>query len=110
MTIVQRTCAGPVSAECLIDGSWTSRWADWVIHLRAKTAGWRVIVWRWTTGGGLAERMQLGHCEGFPNAADAQAWACDLLREGGAEVFIIDRPQLRLEDFLRYQPVPEDVT
>jgi hypothetical protein len=97
-------------AKYLVQGSWSTRWGDWVIHLRCTGGLWRAIVWRWTTGGRLEERTQLGLCEGFGSAADATAWACDHLREGGAKVFVIDKPQLRLEDVLRFHPAPEAVS
>lgn len=100
---------GPIAAKYLVEGSWTSRWGDWVVHLRNVTGLWCVTVWRWTTGGHLEERTQLGLCEGFGTAADATTWACDLLRENGAKVFLIDKPRFRLEDILRFHPAPEAV-
>lgn len=101
---------GPVAAKYLSDGAWTSRWGDWVVHLRNIAGLWRAIVWRWTTGGHLEERTQLGRCEGFGSAAEAASWACDLLRDSGAKLFIIDKPQLKLEDILRFHPASEAVS
>lgn len=108
-----RTAAGvpgPLPAKLLAQGSWTSRWGDWVIHLRGTDGGWRATVWRWTTGGRLQERTQLGLGEGFSSALEATAWACDVLRESGAKVFIIDKPQLKLEDIACFHAAPEAVT
>lgn len=111
----QRTCVssgtiGPVSAKYLLGGAWTSRWGDWVVHLRGSPGCWRATVWRWTLGGLIEERAQLGLREGFASASDATSWACDVLRDSGAKVFVIDKPSLRLEDFLRFQPLSEAVT
>lgn len=96
-------------ATDLLDGAWTARWGDWVVHLRNTEKGWRATVWRWMVGGKLEERTQLGLCEGFGSAEDANTWACDLLRENGAKVFVIDKPELRLETILRFHPAPEVV-
>lgn len=108
-----RTSGGairPIAAKCLVPGAWTTRWGDWVVHLRCIKDNWCVTVWRWTIGGRLEERTQLGLCAGFGSAVDATTWACDLLRESGAKVFIVDKPQLKLEDLLRFHPAPEPVT
>ena len=99
----------PVTAKHITSGTWTARWGAWVVHLRSTSAGWRAVVWRWTAGGLLEERMQLGLCEGFANATDATTWACELLRESGAKVFIVDRQDIRLEDVLPFHPAPEAV-
>jgi hypothetical protein len=106
------TSPGPkaLSAEELSYGSWSTRWGDWVIHLRGEDGHWRVTVWRWTVGGGYTERTQLGMCAGFATPLAAAAWACSVLEENGAKVFVIDKPQLRLEKFLRFNPAPEAVT
>ena len=44
------------------------------------------------------------------SALEATAWACDVLRESGAKVFIIDKPQLKLEDIACFHAAPEAVT
>jgi hypothetical protein len=96
-------------ADELTFGSWSTRWGDWVIHLKGADGKWRATVWRWTLGGGYTERTQLGICEGFATAADATEWSCELLRENGAKVFVIDKPSLKLEKLLRFNPAPESV-
>jgi hypothetical protein len=91
-------------------GTWSARWGDWVIHLRGQAGTWRATVWRWTLGGGYTERTQLDARAGFATAADATTWACDVLRESGAKVYVVDRPALKLETVLRFNAAPEAVT
>lgn len=100
----------PLPASGLLFGAWYARWGDWVIHLREQAGKWQATVWRWTTGGGYDERMQLGVGNGFTAPTDAVEWACDLLRENGASTFVIDRPDVTLETLLRFNPAPEAVT
>jgi hypothetical protein len=111
----QRACVvagtiGPVAAEHITEGSWTSRWGDWVVHLISDDNTWRVTVWRWMCEGRLDKRRQIGDQAGFPLATLAMGWACDLLRQSGARVFVIDKPSMKLESFLRFYPAPQDVT
>lgn len=96
-------------ADQLSYGSWTARWGDWVVQLLGQDGRWRATAWRWTTGG-YAERMLLGACEGFASSVDAVSWACDTLRESGAKVFIVDKPDLTLEKLLCFNPAPQAVT
>ena len=106
-TYVARGTLGPVAARFIVEGSWTCRWADWVVHLRGSDV-WCVTVWRWTVGGRLEERQQIGYQEGLATAEDAAKWACDVLRASGAKVFVIDKPTMQLESFLRFHPAPRD--
>ena len=99
------------AATDLLEGAWTARWGDWVVHLcHTVTGNWRVTVWRWMAGGKVEERAQLGLCEGFVSASAATTWACDVLRDGGAKVLVIDKPTMQLENFLCFHPAPRDAT
>lgn len=95
-------------AEELTYGTWTARWGDWVVQLKGENGKWQVTVWRWLTGG-YTERTQLGCCIGFASPVDATAWGCEVLRESGARVFIVDKPNLTLEKLLRFNPAPKSV-
>lgn len=98
-----------MAASKITTGSWSARWGEWVVGLRGNASHWRATVWRWTTAGGYTERTQLGACEGFTAPADAVSWACDVLRDSGAKVFVVDKPSLKLETLLRFSPAPEAV-
>lgn len=97
----------PLPASKIQRGSWSARWGDWVICLRPSASSWQAIVWRWTVGGGLSERTQLGAMKGFATPVDATSWACDVLRDSGARVMVIDRPSITLVDLILYNPAPE---
>lgn len=93
--------------EQLASGTWTARWSDWVVKLKVKSDKCDATVWRWTVGGGYTERMQLGARNDFSSSKDAVAWACDVLRDNGVKVMILDKPSITLESLLRFNPAPE---
>lgn len=87
-----------VSSSSLTPGSYTARWGAWVIGIRSDDHDrWSVRVWSWAVGA----RVQIAKRAILPSAAEAVAWACDVLRNHGAVVFISGayRP---LEDVLAF--------
>lgn len=95
-----------IAAKQITEGSWSARWGDHVIHIRERGSWWVATVWRWTNGGGLQERMQLDHFDGFVNAQVAIAWSCDVLVAHGASV-LINGQKRNLADVLAFSPAPE---
>ena len=87
-----------VPCTSLTPGSWTARWGAWVIGIRTDDEDrWCVRIWSWAVG----TRVQIAKRAILSSAAEAVAWACDVLRKHGASVFIsgVHRP---LEDVLAF--------
>lgn len=93
-------------ANRIVSGAWSARWGDHVIHLQKTDQGWRATVWRWTLGGGLTERTQIDKVGKFPSARVATQWACGVLVEQGAKVFV-DGKTADLGAYLSFAPAPE---
>lgn len=105
-----------IAAQQIVDGSWSARWHNHVIHLRERNGWWHVIVWAWPKGRSLEGRVLLDEFDGFVNAQVAVAWACDILVAHGARVLVLSAdggPLMTtkdLPDLLQFSPAPEIVT
>ena len=98
------------SATGLKAGSYSARWADWVVLIDGGGGCWRAKVWRWAPGKSLASRIEIGASEGFTSAHDAAGWACDRMRDNGAIVLVLDASRsFTLIDVLDFVPAPESV-
>lgn len=87
-----------VPSSSLTPGSWTARWGAWVIGIRTDDHDrWCVHIWSWAVGA----RVQIGKRAILSSAAEAVAWACDVLRKHGASVFI-SGAQRPLEEVLAF--------
>lgn len=90
-------------------GSYSARWASWVVGLRHRENGWEAKVWRWHPGKPLAARFEKAVQGGFADAVAAVQWACDAMRKDGAIVMVLDAPRFTLADALDFVPAPEAV-
>lgn len=87
-----------VPCTSLTPGSWTARWGAWVIGIRTDDEDrWCVRIWSWAVGA----RVQIAKRAILPTAADAVAWACEVLRKHGTSVFI-DGAYRPIEDVLAF--------
>lgn len=87
-----------VPSSSLVPGSWTARWGAWVIGIRTDEHDrWCVRVWSWVVGA----RVQIAKRAILSSAAEAVAWACDVLRRHGTRVFV-DGRERALEDWLAF--------
>ena len=82
-------------------GSWTASWGGWTIDLRDAKGSWSIVVRR---GNG-----DLHSWGGFASSLDAVKWACDVMRDRGVKVMILDAPSITLETLLRFNPASEAV-
>jgi hypothetical protein len=89
-------------------GSWSSRWGDWMIFLKETKVGWAVVVWMLPIGTPMAKRKRIGSATALDSAADAVAYACDVLRRIGVRLLVSGAPQ-RLEKFLSFSRAPQEV-
>jgi hypothetical protein len=90
-----------VSASSLTSGSWVARWGAWQINVRTVGDAWHVRIWSHVDG---VARVQIAKRAVLPTASDAVEWACEVLRQHGAIVFVDGREQ-QLEKFLAFSPV-----
>lgn len=89
-----------VSSKDLTPGSWTARWGSWVISVRTERQDrWHVRIWSLALGA----CVQIVKRAILATASDAVSWACDVLRQQGAVVFVDGRTH-GLERFLAFSP------
>lgn len=96
-------------ADKITSGSWSARWGNWMVGLRQCGASWLVTVWRWKPGTSLSARHQLAERDDFESPVAGVIWACDVLRNDSAKVFVIGMPSLTLDKVLQFSPAPEAV-
>lgn len=89
-------------AAALTAGSWTARWATWLVDLRCKPTGWRVAVWRWPQG---SRGERIDEATDFASPLEAAQWACQVLGAQGAQA-VVDGQVRSLVDFLVFSPAP----
>ena len=90
-----------IAATALTTGSWTARWGSWVIGIRSVGTTWHVRVWSWAHGA----RVQVAKRAVLSTPTEAVSWACEVLRQHGAVVFVDGRVR-PLERFLAFSPAP----
>lgn len=90
-------------------GAWTARWANWVVLLEATDKGWDVKVWRWLFGKPASARHELAAQRAMATHDEAIKWACDVMKNDGATVMVLDAPSMTLESVLQFTPAPQAV-
>jgi hypothetical protein len=94
-----------VSASSLTPASWVARFGAWQVNVYTIGDAWHVRIWSCVRG---VARVQIAKRAVFPTSGDAVAWACEVLRQHGAIVFV-DGREHTLEKFLAFSPAPEKV-
>lgn len=98
-----------MTAAKMLKGNWSARWGAWAVGLRSHGSMWSATVWRWEPGTSLSVRREIDDWDGFKTVEEAVAWACIVMRNDGAKVFVVGRPDMTLESMLAFAPAPEAV-
>lgn len=94
-----------VSSSSLTPGLWIARFGAWQVNVRTVGDSWDAGLWscvRGVVGVHIAEGVA------FATASDALAWACEVMRQHGAMVFVDGRVH-PLEKFLAFSPAPRAI-
>lgn len=94
-----------VSWSSLTRGSWIARFGAWQINIYSVRESWHVRIWSYLRS---VARVQITKRAAFATAAEAVAWACEVLRERGTVAFCDGRMQ-PLERFLAFTLAPGDI-
>ncbi len=95
-----------ISFSNLTPGSWVARWGACQINVDSVETSWHVRVRSCVRG---VARIQIAKPAVFATSVDAIAWACDVLRQRGAIVFVDGRFR-PLETFLAFTPAPSEIS
>lgn len=91
-------------------GAWTSRClSNWVVWLENTGTGWNAKVWRWPFNKPPSDRVQLDARTNMTSHEEAIKWACDVMKNDGATVMVLDAPGITLASMLKFTPAPQAV-
>jgi hypothetical protein len=91
------------SFDKLAPGSWIACWGSWEICVRIVDRSWHVSVWSPARRVGGVHVAESGE---FLTAEAGVTWACDVLQQQGARVFV-DGRRRPLKRFLAFVPVED---